>query len=203
MNNIRNKKETCGRILSAALEEFAEHGYSLTKLSDIGHRAGVAPSLVSKHFGCKEELFRAVMLNENSKYIAWDCGYDSLFDAFSAIARHIKIEAHNNDVHFRFAFMYLMSFDIPKECYEAVKDAFSSSSLCRLIEAEQQTGNLKDIEPYAGFHMFLKSTVGIITAYMEAGLVPPDDSIFLHILGYKDEEKLAGYISEQRSKISV
>lgn len=196
--STRNKSETCSRILSAALEEFSEHGYSLTKLSDIGHRAGVATSLVSKHFGNKEELFRAVMLNENSMYLAWDNGFSSLFDAFSAIAHHIKIEAQNNDVHFRFAFMYLMSFDIPKGCYDSVKEAFASSALYRLIAAEQRAGMLTDIEPYAGFHMFLKSTTGIIKAYMEAGLPIPDDSIFLYILGYKDEDRLKEYIGLNR-----
>jgi len=200
MNNSRNKKETCERILDAALTEFAEHGYSLTRMSDIGHRAAVAPSLVSKHFGSKEELFRKVVLNENGKYLAWDSGFDSLFDAFSAIAHHIVIEARNNDLHFRFAFMYLMSFDIPRVCYDDVKIAFSDSRLYKLIAAEQAAGMLRDIEPYAGFHMFLKSTVGIITAYMEAGLPIPDDSIFLYILGYKDEEKLQKYISMKRSE---
>ncbi len=196
MNTTRNKTETCGRILAAALEEFADHGYSLAKLSDIGHRAGVAPSLVSKHFGSKEELFASVMLNENEIYLAWDCGFESLFDAFSAIAHHIKIEALNNDVHFRFAFMYLMSFDIPAECNEAIRKAFSSSSLSGLIEREQQAGNLKDIDSYALFHMFLKSTVGIITAYIEAGLTPPDASIFLYVLGYRDDKKVKEYIEK-------
>lgn len=203
MKKTRNKKETCSRILEAALEEFAEHGYSLTKLSDIGHRAEVAPSLVSKHFGNKEELFRAVMLNENSIYLAMDTGFESIFEAFAAIAHHIKIEAVNNNVHFRFAFMYLMSFDIPKLCLDAVRDAFSTSSLCRMIEAEQQKGMLREIEPYAWFHMFLKSSVGIITAYIEAGLELPDDSVFLHILGYRDEEEMKEYIRNscnERSK---
>ena len=203
MGVTRNKKETCDRILTAALEEFAEHGYSLTKLSDIGVRAGVAPSLVSKHFGNKEELFRAVMLKENSIYLAWDSGFSSLFDAFSAIAHHISIEAQNSDVHFRFAFMYLMSFDIPENCRNAVKEAFSRSSLCNMISAEQREGMLKDIEPYAWFHMFLKSSVGIITAYLEAGLPIPDDSIFLHILGYKDEQKLNEYIRKNVKEGSI
>lgn len=198
--NTRNKADTCSKILQAALEEFASHGYSLTKLSDIGYRAGVAPSLVSKHFGNKEELFRAVMLNENSLYTALDSEFDTLLDAFLAIAHHMKIEAQNNNIHFRFAFMYLMSFDIPKGCYDAVKDAFTGSSIYRTIILEQQNGMLRDIEPYAGFHMFLKSTVGIITAYLEAGLPLPEDGYFLYLLGYKDKEKLERYICKSRSE---
>ena len=194
----RNKAETCNKILAAALEEFAEHGYSLTKMSDIGRRAGVATSLVSKHFGNKENLFQSVMLNENSKYLVWDSGHETIFDAFSAIAHHIKIEAQNNDVHFRFAFMYLMGFDIPDSCTESVKNAFVGSSLCKMIQEEQKQGMLNHIEPYAWFHMFLKSTVGIITAYMEAGLPVPDDNIFLYILGYKDEKKLMDYVNLNR-----
>lgn len=196
--NSRNKTETCKRILAAALEEFASNGYSLTRLSDIGKRAGVAPSLVSKHFGNKEELFRAVLVNENSVYLSDDVDYPSLFDAFSAVAGRIKQEAAKGGINFRFAFMYLMSFDIPRSCYEEVGRLFDSSRLSEIIREEQKAGMLNDIEPYALFHMFLKSTVGLITAYLEAGLQLPDEKVFLYILGYKDEEKLREYTSAKK-----
>ena len=49
--------ETKARILSAAQIAFAEKGYSHANLRDIAGQAGVAPSLVIKHFGTKQNLF--------------------------------------------------------------------------------------------------------------------------------------------------
>ncbi|WP_264075182.1 TetR/AcrR family transcriptional regulator, partial [Mycolicibacter minnesotensis] len=44
------------RILDAAVEVFAEHGYTATKMADIAARAGVVPSVLYDHFGSKREL---------------------------------------------------------------------------------------------------------------------------------------------------
>jgi len=44
------------RILDAAVEVFAEHGYTAAKMQDIAARAGVVPSVLYDHFGSKREL---------------------------------------------------------------------------------------------------------------------------------------------------
>jgi AcrR family transcriptional regulator len=44
------------RILDAAVEVFAEHGYTAAKMADIAARAGVVPSVLYDHFGSKREL---------------------------------------------------------------------------------------------------------------------------------------------------
>lgn len=44
------------RILDAAVQVFAEHGYTAAKMSDIAKRAGVVPSVLYDHFGSKREL---------------------------------------------------------------------------------------------------------------------------------------------------
>jgi AcrR family transcriptional regulator len=43
------------RILDAAVEVFADHGYG-AKMQDIAARAGVVPSVLYDHFGSKREL---------------------------------------------------------------------------------------------------------------------------------------------------
>ncbi len=43
------------RILDAAVEVFAQHGYE-ARMSDIAMRAGVVPSVLYDHFGSKREL---------------------------------------------------------------------------------------------------------------------------------------------------
>ncbi len=44
------------RILDAAVEVFAEHGFTAAKMQDIATRAGVVPSVLYDHFGSKREL---------------------------------------------------------------------------------------------------------------------------------------------------
>ncbi|WP_181275002.1 TetR/AcrR family transcriptional regulator [Brevibacterium oceani] len=48
--------ETAERILSAAVAEFAEHGFSKTTIRGIAAAAEVSPGLVIHHFGSKEGL---------------------------------------------------------------------------------------------------------------------------------------------------
>ena len=52
----RNLKETRTRILTAAADVFTRSGYAKASLREIGMRAGVAPSLVSRYFGTKAAL---------------------------------------------------------------------------------------------------------------------------------------------------
>jgi AcrR family transcriptional regulator len=49
------------RILDAAVETFAEHGYAEAKMQDIALRAGVVPSVIYDHFGSKRELHVTVL----------------------------------------------------------------------------------------------------------------------------------------------
>ena len=49
------------RILDAAVEVFAEHGYDAAKMQDIAARAGVVPSVLYDHFGSKRELHITVL----------------------------------------------------------------------------------------------------------------------------------------------
>jgi AcrR family transcriptional regulator len=49
-------EERRGRILDAAVEVFAEHGYTAAKMQDIAARAGVVTSVLYDHFGSKKEL---------------------------------------------------------------------------------------------------------------------------------------------------
>lgn len=50
-------------ILDAALHEFVQEGYGLTRVEIIAERAGVAKPTVYNHFSDKETLFRTVILD--------------------------------------------------------------------------------------------------------------------------------------------
>lgn len=59
----RNYAKTRARILNAAYESFAEHGYSNAGMREVAARAGVAPSLVQRYFGNKAAMFEEALIH--------------------------------------------------------------------------------------------------------------------------------------------
>ncbi len=55
------KARSDARIIAAAVELFSERGYVRTTINDIGTRAGYSGGLVSKRYGSKVGLLRAVL----------------------------------------------------------------------------------------------------------------------------------------------
>ncbi|MET0586926.1 MAG: TetR family transcriptional regulator [Novosphingobium sp.] len=58
----RNAAKTRARILSAAFDAFAEHGYRNTGIRDVAERADVASSLILRYFGTKANLFHDALI---------------------------------------------------------------------------------------------------------------------------------------------
>ena len=67
----RNPGRTRGRILSAALKEFAAHGFAGARVDVIARRAAINKRMLYHYFGGKEELFRAVLRGKISERQAW------------------------------------------------------------------------------------------------------------------------------------
>jgi TetR/AcrR family transcriptional regulator len=59
MGRNEQRDETRGRIVDAAIEAFAEHGYRASSTRDIAGRAGVTQGLITYHFDSKDALWRA------------------------------------------------------------------------------------------------------------------------------------------------
>ena len=59
--SLRNPERTRGRILSAALEEFATNGFAGARVDVIAHRAAINKRMLYHYFGSKEGLFREVL----------------------------------------------------------------------------------------------------------------------------------------------
>lgn len=58
----RRTSEVRELLLEAATEVFARKGYAATTTDDIAAEAGVARTLIFRHFGTKADLFRATQL---------------------------------------------------------------------------------------------------------------------------------------------
>jgi AcrR family transcriptional regulator len=57
----RRKDERPNEILAAALDEFAEKGFTAARLADVARRAGIAKGTIYLYYSSKHELFRAVI----------------------------------------------------------------------------------------------------------------------------------------------
>ena len=67
----RNPERTRELILSAALKEFAAHGFAGARVDAIADRAGINKRMLYHYFGDKEDLFRAVLRRKISERQAW------------------------------------------------------------------------------------------------------------------------------------
>jgi AcrR family transcriptional regulator len=67
----RNPARTRERILSAALKEFAAHGFAGARVDAIARRADINKRMLYHYFGNKEKLFRAVLRQKIAERRAW------------------------------------------------------------------------------------------------------------------------------------
>jgi AcrR family transcriptional regulator len=67
----RNPVRTRERILSAALKEFAAHGFAGARVDAIARRAAINKRMLYHYFGDKEGLFRAVLRRKIAERQAW------------------------------------------------------------------------------------------------------------------------------------
>lgn len=68
---LRNPERTRERILSAALKEFAAHGFAGARVDAIARRAAINKRMLYHYFGDKEGLFREVLRLKMSQRQAW------------------------------------------------------------------------------------------------------------------------------------
>src|SRR5436190_2097725 len=57
-------------ILTAALERFSHYGFRRTSMEDIAQQAGISRAAVYRHFGNKEDVFRALAEAMHEKAMA-------------------------------------------------------------------------------------------------------------------------------------
>jgi len=67
----RNPERTRERILSAALKEFAAHGFAGARVDAIARRAAINKRMLYHYFGDKEDLFKAVLRRKICERQAW------------------------------------------------------------------------------------------------------------------------------------
>ena len=85
--------------MSAALEEFAEHGYHASSINKITKRAGVSKGLLYNYFESKEYLLKEIMRKaHNEIWVYFDPNHDGILtneEFFYFIKQNMKVVKEN------------------------------------------------------------------------------------------------------------
>ena len=66
---LLNKEERSASILRGAATAFARAGFAATSMEDVAAASGITKLIVYRHFGSKEELYRAVLEQVSTRLV--------------------------------------------------------------------------------------------------------------------------------------
>ena len=157
--------DTRERIIEAAAQEFAEHGFEGASTRNVATQAGVQHPLVVYHFKSKEGLWRAVLTSLNERFGNM---YRSRLEGLRGVDAPTKLRLILEDF-IRFSaenpvFHWLMSHEASKGgrrmnwlVDEYVRHFFKE--ITELIRAAQKAGHFVDGDPAHLLYIF----VGAVT----------------------------------------
>ncbi len=110
------EKEKQDKIINAACEVFARHGYKKASMKDIAGTAGMSKSVLFKYFSTKQNLYRMVFRLASDRIEAADAaaraGGEGTSDMFSLMRRSAKIRLSLfKEYPWIYKFSYTAAFD--------------------------------------------------------------------------------------------
>jgi len=165
------------RIIKAAIETFAEKGFSASSTNEIAKKAGVAEGTIFRHYKTKKDLLIAIVAPVMSKLIApfvirdlnkvLDKKHDT-FEAFlRAMVHNRKLFVERNlsilkiliqEIPFHPELKALFEQHVAKEPLEKVKN---------IILYFQEKGEIVPLPPYTVLRLAFSAVAGyIVTAHL-------------------------------------
>ncbi len=88
-NPERRKEARPGELLEAALDLFVEKGFAATRSEEVAARAGVSKGTLFLYFPSKEELFKAVVVeNLSGRFTEWNREFDAFEGSTTDMLRY-------------------------------------------------------------------------------------------------------------------
>ncbi len=85
----RRKEARPGELLQAALELFVEKGFAATRVEEVAVRAGVSKGTLFLYFQSKEELFKAVVVeNLSGRFTEWNQEFEAFEGSTADMLRY-------------------------------------------------------------------------------------------------------------------
>lgn len=152
-SSLKPASDSVERILSAAEDLFADHGYDAVSISDIATRAGVCKSNVFHHFNSKDVLYLAVLNDARQAFFEL---IDNLHDSAGSLPERLGkfAESHLHRILELRKVSRLVLRDLlensperSKQLAEKVLDK-NFSLLVDTLRVSQQRGDIRpDVDP--------------------------------------------------------
>ncbi|MEJ7687178.1 MAG: TetR/AcrR family transcriptional regulator [Variovorax sp.] len=85
----RRKEARPGELLEAALDLFVDKGFAATRAEEVAARAGVSKGTLFLYFPSKEELFKAVIVeNLSGRFTEWNTEFEAFEGSTADMLRH-------------------------------------------------------------------------------------------------------------------
>ena len=171
------------RILTSALNEFAENGYTKSSLLNIAKSANVSVGLVAQNFGSKELLFDCVckrnyqILNlpyKGKNGLDWK---ERFFDIIIRYQKSLQNPSFLNEL--KFICIALNGKDVPETFIDFFESQFEKSELFTIMQNAQKKGDIVKGNTTFLYKLIYKNICEILLECKENGITPPDKEWFI------------------------
>lgn len=192
-------------IEKIATDVFSTKGYTGTSLKDIAKEANISENQLERLFGTKEEFFtRLVIKHTDVDSITECCG--TVLEMFVALVDDIKNEVINDTSRAAFLEMIIHSRENPQLCKDKYIETLKASRFYKAVDNARIHGIIVGTDTMGIIRLFLKSSFSILQSYKMAGLKIPNNSWFLSMLHFDEDESpqtLEDLVKKQNSVIAA
>lgn len=160
------------KIIQAAVEIFAEKGFSATSTSEIAQKAGVAEGTIFRHYKTKKDLLISIVAPTMSKMVApfllrefhrvFDAEYERFEDFLRVVMRN-RLEFAMKNVSVIKILLHEIPFH-PELRIQFMKNIFPqvAERLERIVTHFQDRGELIEMPPFTLMRMVATAMAGYI-----------------------------------------
>ncbi len=147
------KDKRRNEILAAGLDLFIRRGYAATKISDIAEQVGMSTGLLFHYFESKEKLYEELIKNGVSgpMSIMDDSGMEPIA-FFDATAKRLFDFLKSQPVFAKYFVLMNQAYyneSAPQSVKNMLKDFDIFTPTSQLIKKGQETGSIREGNPYA------------------------------------------------------
>lgn len=174
----KRSQETHNRLLIAAVEEFAQHGYESTSVSQICRAAGVSKGAFYHHFPSKQALFLELLESWlallDSQLLAVRSESDSVPDSLATMSGLMGIVYQSAGGYLPMFLEFWTQARHDPAVWETVIDPYRryQAYFAGMIQEGIDEGSLKDVDP----HMTARLMVALAVGLLLQGLLDPEGS---------------------------
>jgi AcrR family transcriptional regulator len=175
------------RIIKAAIETFAEKGFSASSTNEIARKAGVAEGTIFRHYKTKKELLIAIVAPVMSRLVApfvikdLNKVLDEDHETFEAFVRAM-LNNRRKFVERNLPIIKILIQEIPfhpelKELFKKHVAAEPLQKIKGIIIRFQKQGQIVDLPPYSVMRLAMSAVVGYIAARQLLPIKDWDDDV--------------------------